>query len=178
MKLIKTDLEGVYIVEHNVFKDARGAFVKTFQDSFFRENNLESGFVESYYTRSREDVIRGMHFQLPPNDHAKFVTVIEGTILDVILDLRKESPTYLAHTSLELSRENRKSIYIPRGCAHGFCALSETAIAMYMVTSEYFPNDDAGIRYDSFGFCWPVAEPILSKRDVSFPPLDSFSSPF
>jgi dTDP-4-dehydrorhamnose 3,5-epimerase len=178
MKLTPTSLGGVYIIEQDVHKDSRGAFVKMFQRSFFAKYGLEGDYSENYYTRSHEDVIRGMHFQAPPADHAKLVTVIQGTIIDVILDIRKASPTYGKFIEIELSRENRRSIYIPRGCAHGFGTLSETAIAYYMVSSEYDAAHDAGIRYDSFGYDWPIPNPIMSDRDKSFLPFSSFRSPF
>lgn len=178
MKLINTDIIGVYIIEQIQKKDDRGSFVKMFQKSFFQENNLEYNFSESYYTRSKEDVIRGMHFQLPPHDHAKLITVITGTITDVILDLRKSSPTYKKYFEVELSRENRKSIYIPKGCAHGFGVLSETAITYYMVTSEYTPGHDHGIRYNSFGYDWIIENPIISERDKKLNSFSDFKSPF
>lgn len=178
MELKATSLEGVYIVEQSVFKDRRGSFVKTFQRSFFDKHGLESDFTENYYTRSKEDVVRGMHFQTPPHDHAKLVTVIQGTILDVVLDLRKGSSTYGKWETFELSRENRKSIYIPRGFAHGFAALSELAIAYYMVSSEYSQDHDKGILWNSFGFKWPVSDPIVSGRDLTFPVFADFCSPF
>lgn len=178
MKFIKTDLNGVFIIEHDVHKDSRGAFVKTFHKEEFSKMGLEWDFRESYYTRSKEDVIRGMHFQVPPYDHAKLVTIIHGTVVDVILDLRTSSPTVGRHIAVELSRENRKSIYIPRGCAHGFSVLSESAIVYYMVTSEYAPDYDRGIRFDSFGYDWKVGQPIVSERDLQFPPLGEFKDFF
>ena len=178
MNIKNTDLEGVYLLEQSVFKDARGAFVKIYQNSFFGEHGLEGDFKECYYTRSKEEVVRGMHFQSPPADHAKLVTVISGTILDVVLDIRRASPTYGKYETFELSRENGKSIYIPRGFAHGFTVLGESAVACYMVTSEYSPENDMGIRYDSFGFKWPVFNPIVSSRDLSFPSFVDFKSPF
>jgi len=178
MKFTETEIMDVYIIEQDVFKDNRGAFVKTFQESSFANRGLECDFKESYYTRSREDVIRGMHFQLPPHDQAKLVTVIQGVIIDVILDVRADSPTYGKYVSVELSRENRKSIYIPRGCAHGFGALSELSIAYYMVTSEYSSEYDAGIKYDSFGFDWPISNPIISDRDKSFDNFRVFKTSF
>lgn len=178
MKVIKTDIQGVYIIEQNQKKDFRGSFVKMFQKTFFQEKGLEYNFTESYYTKSKEDVIRGMHFQIPPHDHAKLVTVITGTIIDVILDLRKFSPTYKKFISVELSRENRKSIYIPKGCAHGFGVLSETAITFYMVTSEYKPDCDDGIKFDSFGFDWIIENPIISERDKNLNNFSDFKSPF
>lgn len=178
MKVISTELQGVYIIEQDVHKDRRGAFVKTFLRSFFTERGLECDFCENYYTKSHEDVIRGMHFQTPPHDHAKLVTVIQGTIIDVILDIRRASPTYGRHVEIELSRENRRSIYIARGFAHGFGTLSDTAIAYYMVTSEYAPDHDAGIRYDSFGYQWPIQSPILSDRDLKHPRFGEYATPF
>jgi len=178
MKITPTPLQGVYIVEQDVFKDKRGAFVITFQRSFFTSLGLECDFCENYYTKSHEDVIRGLHFQTPPHDHAKLVTVIQGTIIDVILDIRRSSPTYGQHVEIELSRENRRSIYIAKGLAHGFGTLSDSAIAYYMVTAEYAPDHDEGIRYDSFGYRWPITTPIVSDRDLSFVPFDHFNSPF
>ncbi len=182
MKFIETKLKDVYIIEQNVFKDERGAFIKTFQKSEFEKRGLECDFKENYYTKSKEDVIRGMHFQIPPHDHAKLVTVIQGTIVDVILDLRKNSLTYNQFIAVELSRENRKSIYIPRGCAHGFGVLSDSATAYYMVTTEHNPQADKGILFNSFGFDWAsesgIKNQILSERDKSFIPLEKFESPF
>lgn len=178
MKVINTDIQGVYIIEQNHKKDDRGSFVKMFQQSFFKENGLEYDFSESYYTKSKEGVIRGMHFQIPPYDHSKLITVITGKIKDVILDLRKSSPTYKHYFEVELSRENQKSIYIPRGCAHGFGVLSETAITYYMVSSEYMPDHDEGIRFDSFGYDWIIENPIISERDKNFNNLSDFKSPF
>ena len=178
MKVTPTVLQGVFVVEQDVFKDKRGAFVKTFQRSFFTSHGLECDFCENYYTKSHEDVIRGMHFQTPPHDHAKLVTVIQGTIVDVILDIRRASPTYGQHVEIELSRENRRSIYIAKGLAHGFGTLSDSAIAYYMVTSEYAPEHDKGIRFDSFGCPWPITSPIVSDRDLAHVPFDQFVSPF
>ena len=174
MKYISTPLHGVYIIEHDVYKDDRGSFVKTFLKSQFSERKLDVQFSECYYTKSKEDVIRGMHFQLPPHDHAKLVTIIQGTVVDVILDLRKSSPTFKQHFAVELSRENRKSVYIPHGCAHGFGVLSDMAIVYYMVTSEYSESHDFGVHFDSFGYDWPISKPVTSERDKAFLSLDNF----
>lgn len=178
MKLTATTIPGCFILEQDIHADNRGAFVKVFRKSFFEGHGLEYAFTEQYYSESNRNVIRGMHFQTPPSDHAKLVTVIQGTIIDVILDIRKGSPTYGKHEAFELSRENGKSIYIPRGCAHGFCSMSEQAIAFYMVSSEYDPANDRGIAYDSFGFKWPITTPVISDRDQAFKPLKDFRSPF
>jgi dTDP-4-dehydrorhamnose 3,5-epimerase len=182
MKFTKTKLNDVYIVEQNVFKDNRGSFVKTFQQSEFIKRGLECDFKESYYTKSKEDVIRGMHFQVPPHDHAKLVTITQGSIVDVILDLRLSSSTYGEFIFVELSRENRKSVYIPRGCAHGFGVISDIAISYYMTTTEHNPKYDEGLLYDSFGFDWhkksAIQKPIISNRDSGFVKFDNFISPF
>jgi dTDP-4-dehydrorhamnose 3,5-epimerase/CDP-3, 6-dideoxy-D-glycero-D-glycero-4-hexulose-5-epimerase len=174
----KTPIHGVYIIEQKISKDRRGSFVKNFQNSLFEKHGLEYNFKESYYTKSHEDVIRGMHFQIPPHDHAKFITVISGTIVDVVLDIRKSSETFGTHFEIELSRENRKSLYIPRGIAHGFGVLSDMAIAYYQVTSEHNSEHDKGIHFDSFGFSWPIVNPVISDRDGAFPTFDDFESPF
>ncbi|MBX3721890.1 MAG: dTDP-4-dehydrorhamnose 3,5-epimerase [Turneriella sp.] len=178
MKFTGTSISGLFVVEQNVAKDHRGAFVKNFRQDEFQAAGLESNFQETYYTKSREDVIRGMHFQSPPHDHAKLITVIQGTIIDVVLDIRRSSGTYGQHFAIELSRENRKSLYIPRGLAHGFGVLSDSAIAYYQVTSVHNPQHDLGIRYSSFGYEWPIVEPILSERDKAFPALKDYHSPF
>ena len=178
MEFNETTIEGVFIVEQTISKDSRGAFVKNFQTSLFEKHKLECDFKESYYTKSHEDVIRGMHFQTPPYDHAKFITVISGTIIDVVLDIRKSSKTYGSYFSIELSRENRKSLYIPRGIAHGFGVLSDIAIAYYQVTSEHNLEHDKGVYFGSFGFSWPIATPIVSDRDSAFPPFNDLKTPF
>jgi dTDP-4-dehydrorhamnose 3,5-epimerase len=178
MNLRRTPIHDVFIIDQFFAKDRRGAFVKNFQDSIFKKNKLECDFKESYYTESHENVIRGMHFQIPPYDHAKLITVISGKIVDVVLDIRKTSKTYGSHFEIELSRENKKSLYIPRGLAHGFGVLSDLAIAYYQVTSEHNPKYDEGILFDSFGFSWPIGKPILSDRDRAFPAFNDFESPF
>ena len=119
-----------------------------------------------------------MHFQVPPFDHSKLITVISGRILDVVLDIRRNSKTFGKHFAIELSRDNKKSLYIPKGLAHGFAVLSEIAIAYYQVTSEYSQNLDQGIHFNSFRFDWPIQEPILSIRDQNFPHFNEFNSPF
>ncbi len=178
MRFIKTNLNGVYLIEPKVFEDNRGQFVKIFHEQTFREKRLSCDFKESFYSTSRKDVIRGMHFQVPPQDHAKLVYVTSGRILDVVLDIRKNSPTYGKYVSVELSDVNRKSIYIPVGFAHGFCVLSEEATVIYMQTTMHSPEHDAGIRWDSFGMNWTIKNPVLSERDRSFPKFEEFDSPF
>jgi dTDP-4-dehydrorhamnose 3,5-epimerase/CDP-3, 6-dideoxy-D-glycero-D-glycero-4-hexulose-5-epimerase len=160
------------------FFDARGSFVKTFHYTSLKERGIDFKLKESYFSYSKKDVIRGMHFQLPPHQHAKIVFCPHGAILDVILDMRKGSPTYKQYFSQELSQQNHKSFYIPEGFAHGFKALTDDAMTYYLVSSEYDKASDTGIRYDSFGFNWEEENPIISERDMSFTPLEHFQSPF
>lgn len=178
MKIIKTSLSGVYIIEPKIFKDERGMFVKVFHEQAFKEIGLLSNFKETFYSISKKNVIRGMHFQIPPFDHVKLVYVVEGKILDVILDIRRDSSTYGRYTSMELSSQNRKAVYIPTGFAHGFIVKSNSAIVVYMQTTVHSPEYDRGIRWDSFGMDWGIKNPITSERDRKFPLLDEFESPF
>lgn len=178
MKFVRTDLPDVYIIEPFTFTDGRGVFRKTYQDVFFRENGIHICFEESFYTVSRKNVVRGMHFQLPPHDYCKLVYVTEGIITDVILDLRRNSPTYAKYISIQLSSENAKQVYIPKGLAHGFAVLSERAVVTYLQTTVHSAEHDAGVRWDSFGMNWDIRNPILSDRDRSFPTLQEFTSPF
>jgi dTDP-4-dehydrorhamnose 3,5-epimerase len=135
---------------------------------------------ESYFSISKRNVIRGMHFQLPPNDHEKLVYVPHGAILDVVVDLRKNSPTYGKYISIELSDQNKKSIFIPKGFAHGFKSLFDDTITVYNVATEYSSIADSGIHYNSFGFDWEIKHPIVSPRDVKFIGLNGFikNNPF
>lgn len=178
MNFEKTAIDGVVVIKSSPFSDMRGLFVKTFQRSVFSQLGLEHDFSESYYTYSKRDVIRGMHYQAYPHEHAKLVTIVHGRVEDVILDLRKSSRTVGKYITIELSGENQKSIYIPRGCAHGFRVVDEAAIVYYLVTSEYAPEHDKGIRYDSFGYDWKVTNPIVSERDLQFPRLAEYGGIF
>ncbi|HTN44976.1 MAG TPA: dTDP-4-dehydrorhamnose 3,5-epimerase family protein [Flavipsychrobacter sp.] len=160
------------------FDDARGNFTKTFHATTLEENGIHFVLKESYFSISGKDVIRGMHFQTPPHQHAKIVFCPKGAILDVIIDLRKNSPTYGSYFAQELSESNHKAYYIPEGFAHGFKSLTDDAITYYLVSSEYSKEHDTGIRFDSFGFDWEVKQPVLSDRDLSFSSLADFKSPF
>jgi dTDP-4-dehydrorhamnose 3,5-epimerase/CDP-3, 6-dideoxy-D-glycero-D-glycero-4-hexulose-5-epimerase len=140
----------------------------------FQELNIDFEIRESYFSISKKNVIRGMHFQLPPFDHEKLVFVPKGAILDVVVDLRQKSSTYLQHISVELTEQNKKSIYIPKGLAHGFKSLQDYTITVYNVATEYNPTSDAGIHYNSLGFDWQLNNPILSKRDEEFETLVQF----
>lgn len=176
MTLVNTLLEGVFIIDNFNATDDRGLFVKTFHKNTFQQLKLTFEIRESYFSVSKRDVIRGMHFQLPPHDHEKLVFVPKGAIVDVVVDLRQKSSTYLRHISVELSEHNKKSIFIPKGLAHGFKSLQDDTITVYNVATEYNPTADEGIHYNSLGFEWEIKSPILSKRDQEFPSLQEFSS--
>jgi dTDP-4-dehydrorhamnose 3,5-epimerase/CDP-3, 6-dideoxy-D-glycero-D-glycero-4-hexulose-5-epimerase len=178
MNIEKTELEGVYIINNFNASDDRGLFVKTFNKDLFTNNNLEFSIRESYFSVSKKNVIRGMHFQLPPHDHEKLVYVPKGSIIDVVLDLRKNSKSFKKFLSIELSSENRKSLFIPKGLAHGFMSLEEDTITVYNVGTEYDSKSDFGIKYDSFSFDWEVENPIISNRDLQFDAVNEFNSPF
>ena len=169
MEIENTFIPGLKIIHLKEFKDNRGSFIKVFNKDFFHENDLETNFKESYYSISGKDVIRGMHFQISPAEHTKLVYLNQGKIIDVVLDIRKSSPTYRQHFSLELNTENPILIYIPIGCAHGFLSLEDHTMVTYMQTSCYNSACDKGIKYNSFGMEWRTENPIINDRDLSFP---------
>ena len=160
------------------FNDIRGSFVKAFHESTLKEAGIDFVLRESYFSFSKKDVIRGMHFQLPPHQHSKIVYCPQGAILDIIIDLRKSSPTYLQYFASVLSADNHKAYYIPEGFAHGFKSLQDDSLTYYLVSSEHSQAHDTGIRFDSFGYDWQMPEAILSARDLSFPELKDFRSLF
>ena len=176
--IAKTSLEGAYLLTLDAFEDNRGSFVKTFAETPLKEAGISFTLRESYFSLSKKDVIRGMHFQTPPHQHAKVVFCPQGAILDVIVDLRTASPTYGQYFAHELSAANHKAYYIPEGFAHGFKSLTDDAMTYYLVSSEYSRDHDTGIRYDSFGFDWQVKEPIISARDLSFVGLGEWEGVF
>ena len=171
-------LSDARLIQLPKFKDNRGSFIKTFQNSVLLQQEISFRLEESYFSISQKDVIRGMHFQTPPHDHQKIVFCPSGKILDVLLDLRKASPTYGKYFAQELSAENHLALYIPKGFAHGFKALTENAMTYYLVSSEHNSANDCGIRYDSFGMQWNCNNPIISNRDLQFDTFINYNSPF
>lgn len=178
MRIIETPFKGLYILETKNFQDARGGFQKLFNYDFFKTNGLEIGFKELYYSVNKKGVIRGMHFQTPPHDHMKMVYVSFGRILDAVVDIRKKSQTYGMHFKMELNADDGKYLYIPQGFAHGFASLEDNSIVNYAQTSCYAPDNDCGIMSDSCGIDWPLKNPIISGRDLTFETLANFNSPF
>jgi len=178
MELAVTPLAGLYLLKLDKHMDARGLFQKPYNYELFKRWGLETDFREGYYSISARGVLRGMHFQTPPADHAKLVYVSQGRILDVALDIRVGSSTYGKYFSRELYPGACEALYLPRGFAHGFQSLEDDSVVNYLQTSCYDGAHDGGVRLDSFGFTWDVAEPILSARDKTFPTLAEFMSPF
>jgi dTDP-4-dehydrorhamnose 3,5-epimerase len=173
-----TSIPGCLEIFPQIFEDERGLFTKTFHQETFEISNLDTHFTEEYFSRSKKNVIRGMHFQLPPEECTKIVYCVAGEVVDVVLDLRVGSPTYGKHEIFNLNDQLANILYIPIGLAHGFWTKSETAIVMYKVSKSYSPACDAGIRWDSVEIPWPTKIPILSKRDREFTSFDDFKSPF
>lgn len=171
-------LTGCWMIQNLVQRDSRGLFVKVYQKEPFEERGLNFPLVEEYYSLSRQNVIRGMHFQTPPFAYQKLVYCSLGAIMDVMLDLRQGSSTYGRVFSVELSAENARAIYLPEGIAHGFLVTSKEAVVNYQVSSPYSAHHDHGVRWDSFGFDWNCEKPILSERDLKFPSFHDFKSPF
>ena len=170
---IATHLDDVFILEKSRFEDLRGQFIKTFNEDAFREMGLATTFRESVYSISKKNVLRGCHYQKYPYGHAKLVNVIEGEILDVIVGIGgKENPHNKGKFfAAILSRENNRSLYIPDGYAHGFLCLSDHAIVSYHTTTVHNPENDTGVHYRSFGFDWPIENPIISEKDRNLPAL-------
>lgn len=174
----ETPMEQVFVLSPPVFTDNRGSFVKVFNRDLFASRGLQCEWEELFYSTSNRDVLRGFHFQLPPRDLEKIVWVTSGEVLDVVLDLRKDSGSYGSCFSVNLSGDNCKAIYIPKGVAHAFCVLSSTATVLYQTSRGFSPQHDTGIRWDSVGFDWPVTNPVISVKDNNLPTLADFVSPF
>lgn len=174
MKLINTDIEGVYIIEPRLFEDERGYFFEAFSERKFAElTGIETCFVQDNESRSARGVVRGLHFQLPPHAQSKLVRVVRGTILDVAVDIRRGSPTFGRHVAVELSEHNHRQLFIPRGFAHGFSVLEGDAIVEYKCDNYYAPESEGAIRWDdpTLAIDWQLAdnEAIVSAKDIANP---------
>ena len=182
MKFIKTEISDVYIIEPSVFGDNRGYFLESFNLDKFEENVYPIKFVQDNESKSSKGVLRGLHFQKPPFDQAKLVRCIEGRVIDVAVDIRKGSPTYGKHVAIELTGENKRQLFVPRGFAHGFSVLSDTAIFAYKVDNIYAPESDSGIRYDDndLNIDWGLNKEgvQLSVKDENLSFFKDLNSPF
>lgn len=179
----KTEIDGVLIIEPKVFGDERGYFFESFNAKEFAEKTgLEIIFVQDNESMSTYGVMRGLHFQCPPFSQSKLVRVVKGSVLDVAVDIRKGSPTYGQHVAVELTEENHRQFFVPRGFAHGFAVLSDIALFQYKCDNFYAPPADGGISIldKSLGIDWriPTAKAILSKKDTKHSCLKDFDSPF
>jgi dTDP-4-dehydrorhamnose 3,5-epimerase len=174
LKIEKTEIEGLYIISSKVVEDNRGCFTKVFQKEAFKDI-VNQEFKEIYYSVSSRNVIRGMHFQVPPYAHTKLVYVPNGSIQDVVLDIREDSKTYGKYFSVELNDSNRWGLIVPIGLAHGFLSLKENTIVCYHQTTEYKSDFDKGIHWNSFSFNWGINNPIISKRDSNFDTFKEYS---
>ena len=182
MEIIKTAIEDVVIIEPRIFKDARGYFFESFSQREFKEKVRKVNFVQDNESMSSYGVMRGLHFQRPPYTQSKLVRCVKGKVLDVAVDIRKGSPTYGQHVAVELSEDNHRQFFVPRGFAHGFAVLSETAIFQYKCDNFYAPQAEAGIqlRDEELGIDWkiPASEAILSEKDKNYPFLRDIVSDF
>lgn len=171
----KTSINGLIVVKPTVFKDERGFFLEEYKKSEFEKAGIICDFVQDNHSKSSKAVLRGLHFQKEPFAQAKLVKCLKGKILDVAVDLRRDSPTYAKWLSFELSDENFNMLYIPEGFAHGFQVLSDMAEISYKCSKEYSPAHDSGIRYDdpSLNISWPLKDPIISQKDRNLPWLIS-----
>jgi len=182
MEVIKTILDGVVVIEPRLFEDARGYFFESFSQREFDEKVGKVVFVQDNESKSSYGVMRGLHFQRPPFTQSKLVRCVKGAVLDVAVDIRKGSPTYGQHVAVELTEENHRQIFIPKGFAHGFAVLSETAVFQYKCDEFYHPEADGGISIldDSLEIDWriPMDKAILSEKDTKHNLLKDFESPF
>lgn len=182
MNFIETKLPGVFIIEPKVFGDDRGYFFESFNQKRFEENIGPVNFVQDNESRSVRGVLRGLHFQRPPFDQAKLVRCVEGLVLDIAVDIRQGSPTFGEHVAVELSASNKKQLFIPRGFAHGFVVLSETAIFQYKVDNWYSPDHDGGVLWNdqALQINWGIddAEVLLSGKDKILPLMADLKNPF
>lgn len=182
MNIIQTALDGVVIIEPRIFEDSRGYFFESYSERDFNAQVREIKFVQDNESKSSYGVMRGLHFQRPPFTQSKLVRCVRGAVLDVAVDIRKGSPTYGQHVAVELTEDNHRQFFVPRGFAHGFSVLSDVAVFQYKCDNFYAPQSDGGISIldDSLGIDWriPTDKAILSEKDTRHPLLKDFDSPF
>ncbi len=181
MRFIETELNGAYIIEPVVHKDHRGFFLESYSRKVFEDAGIRADFLQDNHSLSKQKgVIRGLHFQNPPHAQSKLIRVVKGSIYDVIVDLRKKSPTYGKWFPVEISADNFKMLFVPTGFAHGFCTLEENTEVIYKVDAFYAPDSDAGIRWNDpdLKISWPVTDPVISEKDKSLPFLRDIENQF
>lgn len=181
MEFIETSLKGAYLIKPKVFRDERGFFLESWNEKTFAAQGIDAKFVQDNHSLSlKKGVLRGLHFQLPPNDQAKLVRVTRGKVYDVIVDLRKNSPTFGKWEGFEISAENFEMLFIPCGFAHAYCTLSDNTEFIYKVDNFYAPESDSGIIWNDpdLEINWPIKNPILSEKDKQLQKFKDLKSPF
>jgi len=176
----RTTLNDVFLIEIEPRGDSRGMFARTMCVDEFSRHGLETSFVQQNMSVSAEKgTLRGMHYQLKPHDEVKLVRCVRGALCDIVVDIRRDSPTYLKHEAFELSEKNHRQLYVPRGFAHGFITLTDHVEASYLVTARYAPTAERGIRYDDpqLGITWPIEPQVVSEKDRTWPLIDDRPPP-
>ena len=180
MKVITNDIEGLLIIEPTVFGDERGYFYESFRSDVLQDYGLQLDFVQDNQSYSHKGILRGLHFQNHPHAQGKLVRVINGAVLDVAVDIRKESRTYGKHVSVRLDGDNKRMLYVPPGFAHGFVTLEDHTLFLYKCTNYYQKDSEGSFRWNSpeLAIDWGIENPILSSKDVEAPLFSEFVSPF
>lgn len=180
MEFEKTNIEDVVLIKPNVFGDHRGYFYESYRADEFRSAGIDANFVQDNQSMSKKGILRGLHFQAPPFDQGKLVRVVKGAVLDVVVDIRKNSPTYGAHYSVELAEQNKFLLWVPAGFAHGFVTLEDNTIFSYKCTNYYDKDSEGSIRWNSpeLNIDWGLSDPILSDKDKEASLFTDFQSPF
>jgi dTDP-4-dehydrorhamnose 3,5-epimerase len=180
MTINETPIEGLLVMTPTIFKDKRGYFFENFRMSWLEERGIFTRFVQDNESKSDKNVLRGLHMQAPPHGQAKLLRVVNGSIWDVAVDLRKDSPTYGRYFGLELNEENKTMLYIPEGFAHGFCCLQDHTIVQYKCSNYYNKASEMGVIWNdpTININWPISNPIISAKDIVLPTLNDFDSPF
>lgn len=180
MEVIETKIKGLLIIKPKVFADTRGYFFESYNEDVFKQNGIHVHFVQDNQSLSNAGVLRGLHFQAPPHDQGKLVRVINGAVLDIAVDIRKNSATYGQHVAIELNEENKTMFYIPSGFAHGFLTLRDNTIFSYKCTNVYNKASEGCVLWNDrdLNINWNIQNPILSDKDLIGTPFKDFSSPF
>ncbi len=176
----KTDFEGLFVIKPKIFGDSRGYFFESFNQNNFEKNGINCYFIQDNQSLSNKNIVRGLHFQNPPFAQDKLVRVINGKVLDVVVDIRKDSKTYGKHFSIELSEENKAMLFIPKGFAHGFASLEDNTIFSYKCSNFYNIESESGLMWNDshFNIDWQVENPILSEKDMNYNSFENFISKF
>jgi dTDP-4-dehydrorhamnose 3,5-epimerase len=180
MTVDRFEIEGLLLIKPAVFSDERGLFYETYSSNKYNAHGIPSSFAQDNESISKKNVLRGLHFQLPPHDQGKLVRVIKGAAIDVAVDIRKQSPTYGKHIMVELTEDNKHQFWIPSGFAHGFLSLTDETIFSYKCTNLYNKESESGLLWNDkdINIQWNIENPIVSEKDVHFAPFSSFNSPF